>query len=500
MRIGSTATRAFAALALAAAGQAAMALEFGFEAAASNLQLPWTPVAPVAGSPFPGTNFFWGGEAWMRVPIGEDATVRLAYDRDPVLRNSASLDVQFDKGIASVSVGPLVGFLNSDSVPISAGLSASVRLQWPGVAYVSVRSDGGTAISVFQLDSDPQARTELAAGFYLPNAIVSGVLSAKRFNELDSGGDLVTDSLTRYAMTLDIFKKNVPYTALFSLGYELRSKHFAAGAGSTDSLGAIVMGVDATVQLNRSIKLLGGISTGAYVFGLDDLSGRGPETSTFLFGASLGMSVDTAKFQPVPAKVADPEPEEAAAAPLEGEAVPEAVPEASEEPAKPAFSRLALDLGAGLRYDSRVTIAGSLAWAGALLNSRGGAWASLGYRFSPSFALGGEAGFDYISLSSSGISMSLFDLPLRAVARFTVGKLGIEAFGGAFINGITANTGSPLVYVDLEGGARFRLGGLYAEASYVFGIQSSSYTEAGVGAIAASYPSFGLGYAFSLIK
>ncbi len=100
-------------------------------------------------------------------------------------------------------------------------------------------------------------------------------------------------------MTIDVFKKDVPYTALLSLGYELRSKHYATSS-TTDSLGAIVMGIDATAQVSHALKLLGGISTGAYVFGLDALQGRGPDNSAFLFTASLGMSVDTSAIKILP--------------------------------------------------------------------------------------------------------------------------------------------------------------------------------------------------------
>lgn len=307
MKTGPILARTLAVLTLASAGQAAIAMEFGLLGTASNLQLPWTPLKPITDSAFPTDNYFWGGEAWMTAPLGEDASIRLSYERDPITRNSVIGAVQFERGIARISVGPRIGFLNSDSVPLSAGLSASVRLQWPGVAYVALRSDGGMAVSVLQADSDPQAFTELSAGFYVPHAIVSGIVSAKRFNELDASDGLVTDSLTHYGMTIDIFKKNVPYTAVMSIGYELRSKHYATG-DFTDSLGAVVLGLDSGVQLTPAFKLLGGISTGAYVFGLDGLKGRSPGNSDFLFTASLGLAMETSAldFTPKPKKAAAP--------------------------------------------------------------------------------------------------------------------------------------------------------------------------------------------------
>ncbi len=125
MSKGSVATRVLAVLALTWTGHAAIALEIGFDAETSNLQFPWTPVAPITGSQFPNSNYFWGGETWLTAPLGEDASVRFSLDRDPVLRNTAIAAVQFERGIARISVGPLVGFLNSDSAPISAGISAA---------------------------------------------------------------------------------------------------------------------------------------------------------------------------------------------------------------------------------------------------------------------------------------------------------------------------------------------------------------------------------------
>jgi hypothetical protein len=304
---GTMLLRGLAVMALVAVGQsAAFAFEFGIDTETSNLQIPWARQSPITADRFPTDYYFWGGAAWLNAPLGEDASVRISYDRDPVLRNSMIAAVQFERGIARISAGPLFGFLNSDSAPFSAGLSASVRLQWPGVAYVSLRSDGGTAISFFQKNTDPQAQTELAAGFYVPHAIVSGVVSAKRFNELDGNGELVTDNFTRYAMTIDVFKKNIPYTALLSLGYELRSKRYEA-ADATDSLGAIVLGIDATAQINKAFALKGGLSTGAYVFGLDALQGRSPGNSAFLFSANLGVSIDAAQLRLPPKAAASSE-------------------------------------------------------------------------------------------------------------------------------------------------------------------------------------------------
>jgi hypothetical protein len=279
---------------LLAAGGAAWALEAGFEFRSTNLAFPWDWTSPLASSvtSFPSDNLFFGGQLWISEGLGEDALLRVAYDLDPVLRNSVTAAVEFERGIARIEVGPRLGLFNSDSIPFSAGLASSIRLQWPGVAYVSLRSEGGMSIGAIQSKVDPQARAELAAGFYVRNAIVSAIIEAKRFNDVDSGGDLAsTDSLTRYALEFDIFKKGVPYTLLCSLGYEQRSKHYEA-EDATDSLGALVFGTEAKINTNKGFTLSAGLDAGFYVFGFDELSGRSPATSSFMFSASVGMSFD----------------------------------------------------------------------------------------------------------------------------------------------------------------------------------------------------------------
>jgi hypothetical protein len=334
MRIAKLA-RSIAALTILAAAQAAGAIEIGLDTDATNVNIPWSRQTPMSVDKLPTDYYFWGGDAWASVPLGEDASIRLAYERDIVLRNTISSTVQFERGIAQISAGPIFGLFNSDSCSFSAGMTASIRLQWPGVAYVSARSDGGTAIASFQDKAAPQERAVLSAGFYVPHAIVSGVVTIKRFNELDGDGELVSDLLKRYEMTVDVFKKNVPYTTLLSIGYEQRSKRYDA-ASETDSLGSIFLGFDATMQVDKALTLKGGFSSSAYVFGLDAMSGRGPGSSAFMFALDFGVAVDVSRLRGSPQTRAPERAEgaETAAPEATAAAEPSAAPAAPEAGAK----------------------------------------------------------------------------------------------------------------------------------------------------------------------
>ena len=484
MRTGPIVSRFLMSLCIVLSAQTAMALDMGLVVSTGNLQLPWTPATPITDSTFPSSNYIVGGEAWLASPLGEDAAIRISYERDPILRNSAIAGVQFERGIASISVGPQFGFLNSTDAPFSLGLSSSVRLQWPGVAYISMRSDGGMAISIIQAVSDPQARTEFAAGFYVPNAIVSGLISAKRFSELDTGGGLVTDSLTRYAMTIDIYKKNVPYTALLSVGYDLRSKHFT-GASATDSLGAIMLGLDATAQIDQAFKLKGSFSTGAYVFGLDDLKNKSPSNSAFLFSASLGVAVDTAAIKVHPKKGKEETEATLDSTPASVEREVQNGAESASQPPAAKKSALSIEAGGGLYYELLPLSGATLDLSQAASSLRGGLLGDLMFPLGGAWKLGGELGL-FFGLDA-GFSSSLLELPLNAKLAWSSGKLELDALVGLF-GGASLLASGQSFGLGVDAGARIKYLGIYAEASYILGLASLQ-----------SFPRFGIGYLFPIV-
>ncbi len=488
-----------AAILAAAAIAGAQALEFGVDAIAGNLQFPWEDTAPIADPAFPNDNYFWGGSAWLRSPLGDDAAIRFSVDRDPVLRNSASALVEFERGIAKISAGPYFGFLNTEATPFSAGISATVRLQWPGVAFLSMRSDGATAISLFGEDSAPQAHTEISAGFYVPHAIVSAVVSAKRFNETLESGTIIADSLMRYAMEVEIFKKNVPYTLFASIGYEQRSKRFEA-ADAIDSLGAVMIGVETAARIGPALKLTTGFDTGVYVFGMDELADQSPGTKDLFFRAGLGFSLDLAALPPRPPKIEKPKAEKPAEEAPAEEAPAAAEPEPEKAAKKPAdFSKFTLDLGGGYAYYGIV----SLDIPGAellelLLNSRLGARIGIGYRILPVLKLGLEAGCDYFGWPSDMGYFNAINIPARAVAGVFLGSTEIDAFGG--LSTLFVGIGdliSPAI-LGIEAGGRVKLGIFYAEGSYIFSLDPSVNGEAiGIG-ITSSFFRIGTGVSFKL--
>ena len=289
-------------LALIVSASGLSALEIGVEARSGSLQFPWSDTTALAGTgnfdATDPTRWFWGGAGWADIPLGEDFDFHLGYETDPVLRNVVSSLFRFDRGIARIGVGPFFGFLNQDNRLASFGLSTAIQVQWPGIAFLSARSDGGLALGlVAGLASVPQTRAEISAGFFTPNAIVSAVVSGKRFSQTDAANKLINDDLTSYSLVVDIYKKNVPYRITTTVGYQIRSKFFEGSgtSGLTDSLGSAVMGLKLSVEAVQGLIIYGEFSDAVFTFGMDNLKGRSPPTSSVLFQASLGTTwlIDT---------------------------------------------------------------------------------------------------------------------------------------------------------------------------------------------------------------
>jgi hypothetical protein len=127
--------------------------------------------------------------------------------------------------------------------------------------------------------------------------------------------------------------------------------------------------------------------------------------------------------------------------------------------------------GFGIWYDAKpfVTIVPVLE---AIFNIRGGGYAGLQLNTSEVMKMGMEAGVLAFTISD-GVTGELlgfiFDVPMRVSAILDLDMFRIYGFGGYCLEASAFVTGTPVIKFNPEAGVRLHLGGLMAEASYVFG-------------------------------
>jgi len=233
----------------------------------------------------PGSDYFWGLSVFGSQPVTDSVKVEAGFYSDPILRNTTRTIFTYDAKFLSVGIGPIFGLFNDFGTPVKSGISASVKLEYPGVVFFSLRSDSSIGGSLVQTGDYTQSLTEIVLGGYFPHVICTLGLRTRSFEQKASSED-VTDSLTEYYFSAEMFKKNVPYRLRIWMAYDSLSRSYIASTTTTSTLGSLILGTQVEAALPGSLSLTAGLEGNIYSFGLGSLNGG---DSAFLFRTYAGM-------------------------------------------------------------------------------------------------------------------------------------------------------------------------------------------------------------------
>jgi hypothetical protein len=266
----------------------ASALDLGIETWAGNMGFRTDRTS--ADLSLPASDYFWGVSVVGFQPIMDAVTLETGFYSDPVLRNTTSAIFTYRSKFLSVGIGPIFGIFNDFGTPVKSGLSAAVRLEYPGVLFVSLRADSSIGGSLVQVGDYAQEYTDIAVGAYFPNVICTLGLRTRSF-EQKAASQNVTDSVTAYTFTTELYKKNVPYRLRLWLGYQDISRSYAAASTTISTLGSVILGTQVEVALAGSLALKAGVEGNVYSFGLNSLLPSGGD-SAFLFRSYAGVKLN----------------------------------------------------------------------------------------------------------------------------------------------------------------------------------------------------------------
>lgn len=254
-----------------------------------------------------GTTFPWSIEVTGTEKLNDMFTLEAGFYRDPILRNTAYTLFTYQIDFLHIGVGPFFGIFNSTGTILKSGIVTSLRIEVPGITFVEFRSDstiGGRLVSPGEY---LQSRSDVSAGFYLRNAIMSVNLRSKEFIEKTATGELI-DKQVDYEFQTNIFQKNVPYRILLTLGYRTLTKSWvpASGTTTTHTLNSILIGTKFDLALSDNFSLIGDLESSVYNFGTGGAAGTDPLTmpasgiGIFLFNARIGFSLNLDVIYPEP--------------------------------------------------------------------------------------------------------------------------------------------------------------------------------------------------------
>lgn len=240
-----------------------------------------------------GTDFYYGFSLFGEQSIDDNLTLKIGFQYDPVLRYTSYTTFQYARDFYTIAVGPFFGLFNSWDTIMKSGISTSVRLDFPGVAFASFRSDSSLAARFTKAGDYLQEHNEISVGYYIPHAICSLNLVTKRYVSQQTDTLEVDDSFTEYSYDVNIFQKNVPVRVLLSFAYQHLERIYSTGATSeTNSLNSLILGTDFRIELSPTMTLITMLDSNIYSFGS---AGSGalslPDSGIglFLFRGSMGL-------------------------------------------------------------------------------------------------------------------------------------------------------------------------------------------------------------------
>ena len=131
------------ALFLVVGAEACFSLDLGVQGWLGNLGFATDRAATDAT--FPGADYFWGMSLYGTEAISDQVSFQTGFYSEPILRNTCYTLFNYTQKFLSVGIGPFFGVFNDTSTLLKSGISTSVKLDIPGIAFVSFRSDSSIA-------------------------------------------------------------------------------------------------------------------------------------------------------------------------------------------------------------------------------------------------------------------------------------------------------------------------------------------------------------------
>ncbi len=255
--------------------------------------LAFQPTRTSTDTSFPGTYYPWGISVFGSQQVSDSMSINTGFVQDTILRNMAYTTVTFQSNYFSIGAGPLLGVFNSTASPLTPGIETSVRIQIPGIVYLSYGGDSSLGASLVQTGDYLQQRSNVSLGFYIPNAIASANILTKKYTGKTATGSTI-DQLTLYSFQTDIYQKNVPYRVNLTFGYQTLSKTFVVGSTTTIAqLGSIIVGTRLNFNISDFLTFVADLNSSVYTFGQKSLVGlSNPGPNGYLFHLQTGVQVN----------------------------------------------------------------------------------------------------------------------------------------------------------------------------------------------------------------
>ena len=274
-------------------GETAGALELEVQAGAGNMAFDAkSEKALITGSDGYNPTHFPLGHISMKGEYSDLIDYSFRIEQDPILRRRATGAVGLNFKFGRFEMGPLAGIMNTGELPLSAGVAGSLRLEYPGIIFGSLKASSTLASAMAMPGDHIQSEGEAALGFWVPNVICELSINVKNFTCLMTETLFSRDELIRYQFSADVHSKNVPYTIKIDMGYQELSRAYrptgtATGNTETDELKSVFLGFEGTWRIIPKLRAVLGLEMPVYSWTTQPLKKDDPDTVFYEFRAGV---------------------------------------------------------------------------------------------------------------------------------------------------------------------------------------------------------------------
>ena len=243
------------------------ALDLTVMGGAGNFSFDTASKNPIGKGVFKG-DYYPLGLISVEGEITETFGYTIRFERDPLLRNVFSPEINIAADFIKFSAGPLFSLFASTEVPVKPGISAELDMEFPGILFLNFR--GGTTFGTTDKKGDSTLVTSrIALGFWLPNLVNTFSVSRSVFNLAMSDTIHTKDELLRFCYQANLYEKNAPYTVFLDMGFQVLRRDY--GDLGEDIIRSLFVGFETIITVKTNFDIRFGAEIPIVSWGKDPL-------------------------------------------------------------------------------------------------------------------------------------------------------------------------------------------------------------------------------------
>lgn len=222
------------------------------------------------------SSFQWGAYSEFSYNVEDRLNLSGSVVKDDLSGNRLDTALSFETAYAGISLGPSFASFNNSQSEMKPGINGSVYIRKQGL--ISFSADMYTTLGKL---ADPsydysQSRTGIELSVKIPGALTTFSIVNSRYSRFSGNAASETSDIkTVYQLETAMFKEEIPFQLILSLGYKSMKRLFPADdplSRVSSGFGSVFVGAGTVVMIGKKMELEILLDSGLYSFPLGGLT------------------------------------------------------------------------------------------------------------------------------------------------------------------------------------------------------------------------------------